>query len=234
MDAQPGTLYIVATPIGNLGDLTLRAADVLKAVDLIASEDTRHTGRLLAHIGATAPQVSYHDHNAIRRIPELLERLEDGGTVALVSDAGTPTVSDPGFKLVRAAREADIPVVPLPGASAVMVALAGAGLPTDRFHFLGFLPPKKGKARRTLAEVAELSGTLVLFVSPYKLATVLTLALEVLGDRPACVCRELTKIHETFDRRALSELQQQYGNGKVKGEITLLIAGTGRGGAAGR
>jgi len=229
MDIRPGTLYIVATPIGNLGDLTLRAADVLKTVDLIASEDTRHTGRLLAHIGASAPQVSYHDHNATRRFPELIERLAAGDSVALVSDAGTPTVSDPGFKLVRAAREAGIPVVPLPGASAVMVALAGAGLPTDRFHFLGFLPPKKGKATKMLAEVAPLSATLVLFVSPYKLATVLTLALEELGDRQACLCRELTKIHETFDRCTLAELQRHYGDGKVKGEITLLIAGVGRG-----
>jgi len=143
-----GTLYLVATPIGNLADLSARAGAVLCDVDLVASEDTRRTGRLLKHVGATAPQISYHDHNAVRRIPDLLERLERGTSIALVSDAGTPTVSDPGFKLVRAAREQGLAVVPIPGPSAVLAALAGAGLPTDRFVFLGFLPPKKGKARR--------------------------------------------------------------------------------------
>lgn len=220
---MPGTLYIVATPIGNLGDLTARAADVLCSVDRIAAEDTRHTGRLLQHIGATARQISYHDHNAERRIPELLELLEAGQDVALVSDAGTPTISDPGFKLVRAAAAASVPVVPIPGANAAMTALSGAGLPTDRFHFLGFLPVKKGKATRLLESVAELPATLVLYVSPYKLAGTLALLLDVLGDRPACLCRELTKIHETFDRQPLSALAEQYSGGKVKGEITLVV-----------
>ncbi len=220
---MPGTLYIVATPIGNLGDLTVRAADVLCSVDRIAAEDTRHTGRLLQHIGATARQTSYHDHNAERRIPELLGLLAEGKDVALVSDAGTPTISDPGFKLVRAAAADGIAVVPIPGASAVLTALCGAGLPTDRFHFLGFLPVKKGKATRLLESVAELKATLVLYVSPYKLGSTLPLLVDVLGDRPACLCRELTKIHETFDRRPLSALAEHYSEGKVKGEITLVI-----------
>jgi 16S rRNA (cytidine1402-2'-O)-methyltransferase len=220
-----GTLYLVATPIGNLDDLSVRAGAVLCSVDLVASEDTRRTGRLLKHVGATAPQLSYHDHNAVRRIPDLLERLARGESIALVSDAGTPTVSDPGFKLVRAAREQDLDVVPIPGPSAVLAAVAGAGLPTDRFLFLGFLPPKKGKMRRLLAEVAAVPATLVLFVSPYKVASTLPLLAEELGDRPACLCRELTKIHETFDRGTLTELAERYGTGKVKGEITLVVGG---------
>jgi 16S rRNA (cytidine1402-2'-O)-methyltransferase len=223
---EPGTLYVVATPIGNLGDMTIRAAETLRAVDLVASEDTRRTGRLLKHIGSTARQVSYHDHNAEQRLPSLLQHLHDGGTIAQVSDAGTPAISDPGFRLVRAARESGFPVVPIPGASAVTTALSAAGLPTDRFVFLGFLPVKKGKARRALEQVATLPFTLVLYVSPYKLATTLTLTLEALGDRPACVCRELTKLHETFDRAPLSDLAARYpATSKVKGEITLLIEG---------
>ncbi len=222
---EPGTLYVVATPIGNLGDLTARAAAILCGVDLVASEDTRRTGRLLRHVGSRARQVSYHDHNARRRIPALLQRLRDGEALALVSDAGTPTISDPGFRLVRAARDEGLPVVPLPGASAAITALSGAGLPTDRFVFLGFLPLKKGKARRALEQVAGLPFTIVVYVSPHKLATTLGLALEVLGDRPACVCRELTKLHETFDRATLSALAERHGEHKIKGEITLLIAG---------
>lgn len=218
-----GTLYIVATPIGNLDDMTVRAADVLGKVERVAAEDTRRTGRLLKRIGATARQISYHDHNAERRIPALLEILREGGDVALVSDAGTPTISDPGFKLVRAAAAEEIPVVPIPGASAAMTALCASGLATDRFHFLGFLPVKKGKATRLLEEVADLRATLVLYVSPYKLGSTLPLLVDVLGDRPACLCRELTKIHETFDRRPLSALAEHYSEGKVKGEITLVI-----------
>ncbi len=218
-----GTLYIVATPIGNLGDLTLRAAEVLRTVDRVAAEDTRRTGRLLKHVESGVRQVSYHDHNAERRIPQLLALLEDGRDVALVSDAGTPTISDPGFKLVRAAAADGIPVVPIPGASAAMAALSGAGLPTDRFHFLGFLPVKRGKATRLLQQVAELDSTLVLYVSPYKLSSTLALLLEVLGDRPACLCRELTKLHETFDRRDLALLADHFRERKVKGEITLVI-----------
>jgi len=228
-EVRPGTLYVVATPIGNLGDLSPRAAQVLCEVDLVASEDTRRTGRLLKHVGATAPQVSYHDHNAQRRVPELIERLREGQSIALASDAGTPTVSDPGFRVVRAAREAGLPVVPVPGASAVIAALSAAGLPTDRFHFLGFLPDKPGKARKALAEVAALRCTLALYVSPYKVARVLGYAQEALGDRDACVCRELTKLHETFDRGTLGELQQRYAGAKVRGEITLLIAPPPRG-----
>ena len=222
-EVQPGTLYVVATPIGNLDDLSPRAAAVLGAVDVIASEDTRRTGRLLQHLGLKRPQISYHDHNARRRVPDLVARLQSGQSVALASDAGTPTVSDPGFRLGRAAREESIPVVPIPGPSAVITALSAAGLPTDRFHFLGFLPDRPGKARKLLAEVAPLRCTLALYVSPYKVGRTLALALEALGDREACLCRELTKLHETFDRGALSELVERYEGVKVRGEITLLI-----------
>jgi len=220
-----GTLYLVATPIGNLDDLSVRAADVLCGVDLVAAEDTRRTGVLLKKVGATAPQISYHDHNAARRVPSLIERLQGGQSIALVSDAGTPTVSDPGFRLVRAAREEGLEVVPIPGASAVLAALSGSGLPTDRFVFLGFLPPRPGRARRLLQQVESLPMTLVLFVSPHKVARTLLMLREVLGDRDACLCRELTKIHETFDRGTLAELGERYGQGKVKGEITLVISG---------
>ena len=220
-----GTLYLVATPIGNLDDLTVRAADVLCRVDLVAAEDTRRTGVLLKKVGATAPQISYHDHNAARRVPSLIDRLRDGHSIALVSDAGTPTVSDPGFRLVRAAREEGLDVVPIPGPSAVLAALCGSGLPTDRFLFLGFLPPRPGRARRLLQQVEALPMTLVLFASPHKVARVLAMLVDVLGERDACLCREMTKIHETFDRGSLAELSQRYGQRKVKGEITLVIAG---------
>jgi len=220
-----GTLYLVATPIGNLDDLSVRAGNVLREVDLVAAEDTRRTGVLLKRVGATAPQVSYHDHNAARRVPSLLERLKQGQSIALVSDAGTPTVSDPGFRLVRAAREEGLEVVPIPGPSAVLAGLSGSGLPTDRFVFLGFLPPRPGRARRLLQQVQQLPMTLVLFVSPHKVARTLGQLAEVLGPRDACLCRELTKIHETFDRGTLDELADRYGQGKVKGEITLVIAG---------
>lgn len=228
MTETTGTLYLVATPIGNLDDLTVRAARVLCEVDLIASEDTRRTGVLLKHVGSRVPQISYHDHNAARRVPGLIERLQAGESIAVVSDAGTPTVSDPGFRIVRAAREADLPVVPIPGPSAVLAALSGAGLPTDRFVFLGFLPVKPGKARKALDQVAELPATLVLFVSPYKVKATLAVLMERLGNRDACLCRELTKLHETFDRGTLEELAQRYGTGKVRGEITLVVAGTSR------
>lgn len=223
-----GTLYLVATPIGNLDDLSARAARVLCEVDLIASEDTRRTGVLLKRVGSRVPQLSYHDHNAARRVPGLIERLQAGESIAVVSDAGTPTVSDPGFRIVRAAREAGLTVVPIPGPSAVLAALSGSGLPTDRFLFLGFLPPRPGRARKLLDQVADLPTTLILFVSPYKVRASLAMLLDRLGDRDACLCRELTKLHETFDRGTLSELGERYGMGKVRGEITLVVAGTSR------
>lgn len=223
-----GTLYLVATPIGNLDDLSTRAAQVLCEVDLIASEDTRRTGVLLKRVGSRVPQISYHDHNAARRVPGIVERLQAGESIAVVSDAGTPTVSDPGFRLVRAAREAGLPVVPIPGPSAVLAALSGAGLPTDRFVFLGFLPPRPGRARKLLDGAAQLPMTLILFVSPHKVPATLAMLVDRLGDRDACLCRELTKLHETFDRGTLGELSDRYGTGKVRGEITLVVAGTSR------
>jgi len=223
-----GTLYLVATPIGNLDDLSPRAAQVLCEVDLIASEDTRRTGVLLKRVASRVPQLSYHDHNAARRVPGLIERLQAGESIAVVSDAGTPTISDPGFRIVRAAREAGLTVVPIPGPSAVLAALSGSGLPTDRFLFLGFLPPRPGRARKLLDQVAELPTTLIVFVSPYKVRASLAMLQDRLGDRDACLCRELTKLHETFDRGKLSELSDRYGTGKVRGEITLVVAGTSR------
>src|SRR5438270_817351 len=192
--ALAGGLYLVATPIGNLRDVTLRALEVLAAADLIACEDTRVTRKLLDHYGITAPLTPYHDHNAATARPKLLARLAAGAAVALVSDAGTPLVSDPGFKLVRAACEAGHAVTALPGPSAVLAALAVAGLPTDRFLFEGFLPPKQAQRRSRIAELARIPATLVLFESGPRIAAALADLADGLGAREAAVCRELTKL----------------------------------------
>ena len=221
---EPGTLYVVATPIGNLEDITLRAIRLLGAVDRVLAEDTRRTRRLLTHLGHATPITSLHDHNERGRITQVLGWLEAGERLALVSDAGTPTLSDPGFPLVRAVVEAGHPVVPVPGASALLAATVAAGLPTDRLYFLGFLPGRPGRRRRALAEAVALPATAVLYVSPHKVGKVLAMAAEVAGEhRPACLCRELTKIHEEFDRGPLGELRDRWTGSKVRGELTLLI-----------
>ena len=227
----PGTLYVVATPIGNLEDITLRAARLLGQVDRVLAEDTRRTRRLLTHLGHAPPVTSLHEHNERGRIAQVLGWLEEGDSLALVSDAGTPTLSDPGFPLVRAVVEAGHPVVPVPGASALLAAVVAAGLPTDRLYFLGFLPGRPGRRKRAIAEAVQLPATTALYVSPHKLGKVLAMAAEVAGDdRPACLCRELTKVHEEFDRGSLGELRDRWTGRKVRGELTLLIGPQGKGG----
>jgi 16S rRNA (cytidine1402-2'-O)-methyltransferase len=218
-------LHIVATPIGNLRDITLRALDVLAAADLIACEDTRITRRLLDHYCITAPLTPYHEHNAAAARPKLLARLAEGAALALVSDAGTPLISDPGFKLVRAAREAGHPVTALPGPSAALAALAVCGLPTDRFFFEGFLPARSMQRRTRIAEIRHLPATLVLFESGERIATCLADLVEGLGPRAAAICRELTKLHEEVRRGDLTELAAHYaGDAETRGEFVIVVA----------
>jgi len=220
---MPGVLYLVATPIGNLADITHRALQVLNDVALIACEDTRHTRKLLQHYGITTRTISYHEHNEQQRALELLELLRQGSNVAVVSDAGTPSISDPGFRLVRAAIESDIPVVPVPGPSALISALIAAGLPTDEFFFAGFLPPRANARRARLTELQSVPGTLIFYEAPHRLAATLKDAREILGEREAVVARELTKLHEEIRRGRLSELSSHYENQEPRGEIVVLI-----------
>ncbi len=220
----PG-LYVVATPIGNLRDVTLRALEVLAAADLIACEDTRVTPKLLAHYGISAPLTAYHDHNAAAARPKLLGRLADGAAVALVSDAGTPLVSDPGYKLVRAALEAGHMITSVPGSSSVLAALTLAGLPTDRFLFDGYLPAKAGQRRTRIAELARIPTTVVWFETGPRLAATLADLAETLGAREAAICRELTKLHEEVRRGDLPKLARDAaGAAAPLGEIVIVVA----------
>jgi 16S rRNA (cytidine1402-2'-O)-methyltransferase len=229
-----GTLYLVAVPIGNPEDLTPRAARTLAAVAVVAAEDTRHFATLARRHGVRARVLSYHDHNEDERGPELIERLRGGEDVALVSDAGTPLISDPGYRLVRAAIEAGVRVTSVPGASAVTTALAASGLPPHPFRFIGFLPRAVGPRRATLGAAAGDDATLVAFEAPHRLRAALADALAVLGDREACVARNLTKPHERYQRGPLSSLTAQLAEeGEVRGECTILIAGRGRDAVAG-
>jgi 16S rRNA (cytidine1402-2'-O)-methyltransferase len=223
--AVNGILQVVATPIGNLGDLSERAAEVLRTADLVLAEDTRRTGRLLAHVGSEVPQRSLHDHNERDRIAEVLDRLAEGDRIALVSDAGTPTVSDPGYRLLAACAEAGVRIEPIPGASALLAALVASGLPTDRVAFEGFLP-RKGAARTArLAELGTERRTFVLFVAPHRVAADLRDLAEVCGgQRRAALCRELTKRYEEILRGGLAELAAMADEG-VRGELTLVVAG---------
>ncbi|HKY41930.1 MAG TPA: 16S rRNA (cytidine(1402)-2'-O)-methyltransferase [Pyrinomonadaceae bacterium] len=219
-----GTLYLVATPIGNLADITHRALQVLKDVDLIACEDTRHTHKLLQHYGIETKTISYHEHNEQQRTVELIDRLKQGSDIAVVSDAGTPSISDPGFRLVRAAIESEVLVVPVPGPSALISALIAAGLPTDEFFFAGFLPARSNARRARLNELRSVPGTLIFYEAPHRLATTLKDAHEILGEREAVVARELTKLHEELRRGRLSELAMHYANKEnPRGEIVVLI-----------
>ena len=221
---MPG-LHVVATPIGNLGDITLRAIEVLAGCDLIACEDTRVTGKLLKAHGIATKLFAYHDHNAERVRPALIERLQRGEKVALVSDAGTPLVSDPGFRLVRECIAEGIAVIPLPGASSVLAALMVAGLPTDRFLFAGFLPGKTEGRRKTLAELAPVRATLVFLESPHRLAAALADMSEILGTREAAIARELTKLHEELRRGELAALAAHYASVPTpKGEIVVVVS----------
>jgi len=218
-------LYLVATPIGNLRDITLRALEVLASADVIACEDTRVTRKLLDHYAIATPLTPYHDHNAAAARPKLLARLAAGESVALVSDAGTPLISDPGFKLVRAAREAGHMVTAVPGASAALAALIVAGLPSDRFFFEGFLPAKEGPRRARIAELARIPATLVLFESGPRLLRTLADLAAGLGAREAAICRELTKFHEEVRHGELAQLAHNYTNGaETRGEIVIVIA----------
>lgn len=230
---ESGTAYLVATPIGNLEDVTFRALTTLRSVDLVLAEDTRRTRKLLSHHDIRAPLAAYHEHNEKRKTPEMIDRLRSGQDLALVTDAGTPTISDPGYRLVREAVEAGIRVVPVPGPSAVLAALTASGLPTDRFTFLGYLPRTSGARRSTLASVRHLPGTLVYLESPRRLLASLQDAAEILGGRDAAVARELTKVHEEYLRGTLDELAAALGaddtaddeRQAVRGEVTVCVAG---------
>ena len=218
-----GTLYVVATPIGNLADITQRAIKILKDVELIACEDTRHTRKLLQHFGINTKTTSYHEHNENQRGDELLDLLKQGSDIAVVSDAGTPAISDPGFRLVRSAIENEITVVPVPGPSALITALVAAGLPTDEFFFAGFLPARASARQTRLRELASVPGTLIFYEAPHRLAATLKDAYETLGEREAVVARELTKLHEEVRRGRLSDLVEHYSQVEPRGEIVLLI-----------
>ena len=219
-----GLLYVGATPIGNLEDITYRAVRVLGEADLIACEDTRQTRKLLDHYGIRKPTISYHEHNEVERTPELAARLLAGAVIALVSDAGMPLISDPGYRLVRAAIENGIAVQPVPGASAALAALAGSGLPTEAFRFGGFLPLKAGQRAKTLEALADERATLVFYEAPHRILETLEAIEKTLGPRPVVVARELTKIHEEFLRGTAAEIRAELaGRGAVKGEITVLI-----------
>ncbi len=222
-----GTLHLVAVPIGNLDDLGARARDTIAAAAVVAVEDTRHFATLARHHGLRVRTVSYHDHNEAARTSELLGRLRSGDDIALVTDAGTPLVSDPGFRLVRAAIDAGIAVTAIPGPSAVVTALVGSGLPPHPFHFIGFLPRAAGPRRSALQQVAGLDATLVAFEAPHRLAAAVRDALAVLGDRPACLARNLTKPHERYQRGTLSELLVALeAEEEIRGEVTLVIGGS--------
>jgi 16S rRNA (cytidine1402-2'-O)-methyltransferase len=221
-----GTLYVVATPIGNMDDITLRALNVLEQVDLIAAEDTRHTGKLLKYHNIKSHQVSYHEHNEKERTPLLIERIESGSSIALVSNAGTPTVSDPGYMLLQSAVEKGIRVIPIPGASAVVAALSISGMPTDSFIFIGFCAKKKAKRLKQLQELANEKRTLIFYEGPGRILAFMKELADVMGDRYGVLCREMTKLHEEFLRGRLSELIDSLSHRPaVKGECTLLVKG---------
>lgn len=224
-DAAPGRLFIVSTPIGNLEDITLRALRILKEADLIAAEDTRHTRKLLAHYDIHTPLTSFYQHRQFRQAPALIAKALAGTTIALVTDAGTPGISDPGAWLVHLALEAGIEVTPVPGPSAAVALLSVSGLPTDAFVFEGFLPFKEGKKRRLLERLRDEERTLVFYESPHRLEKTLGILLDVLGDRPAAVGRELTKVFEEVRRGTLGAILETYRGRKVLGEITIAIAG---------
>lgn len=224
--ATPGTLFVVSTPIGNLEDITLRALNTLKNVDLIAAEDTRHSRRLLAAHGITNALISYHEHNEQRRTPELIDRLTNGECIALVTNAGTPLVSDPGYRLIMAAATEKIPVTPIPGVCAAVTALSVSGLPTDRFTFVGFPNRKKARRMEQLRELASLPHVLVFYQAPRRLIPFLEELNETLGDRQVVVAREMTKLHEEFLRGTLSEiLATLKQRDTVKGECTIAVSG---------
>ena len=217
-----GALVIVATPIGNLSDISTRALDALRSADLVACEDTRQTIKLLNHFGIQKPLVSYHDFNEEKKAAQLVEKIRGGSRIALVSDAGTPGISDPGYRLVRYCREQGLPVLSIPGPNAAVTALAASGLPTDEFFFAGFLPSKKSARREKLESLRSLTATLIFYEAPHRIEGMLADLLEVLGDREVCICRELTKIHEEFLFGKLSEIRDAV---KTLGEFVIVLRG---------
>lgn len=226
VSTKQACLYVIATPIGNLRDISQRAIETLSGVDAILCEDTRHSGKLLAELGIRKPMISLHDHNERARIEQVLARLQAGESLALISDAGTPLISDPGFPLVRALRQAGVPVLPIPGANAVITALSAAGLPTDRFSFEGFLPAKSGARRELLESLANDPRTLVFYESPRRLAAMLADVASVIdADREVVVARELTKLHEEFIQGMAGELAVSLADREIKGECVVMIAG---------
>ena len=220
---MPGTLFIVATPIGNLEDITHRALRVLREVQIVACEDTRHTQRLLHHFGIKTKTISYHEHNERERAEELCRLLESGSNIALVSDAGTPLVSDPGYRVVNAAIARAVPVVAIPGAAGFVAALVASGMPADQFLFAGFLPSRANARRAKLETLREIPATLIFYEAPHRLAATLKDALQVLGNRPAVVARELTKLHEEIARGTLTDLIERFSTQPIRGEIVLII-----------
>jgi len=225
-EPAPGVLYLVGTPIGNVEDLSPRAQRILGAVDVLAAEDTRHTAGLLVRFGARRPMISYHDHNKDSRTPELIARLQEGASVAIVSDAGSPGISDPAFTLVRAAVSAGLAVVPVPGPSSALCALEVSGLPTDRFAFEGFLPRKQGKRRSRIEELRDDPRTLIFFESPHRLRACLADLLQGLGERPASLSREITKKFEETRRGSLSALLAWVETSPPRGEFVLVVGGS--------
>ena len=221
--SRQGCLYLVATPIGNLEDITLRALRILKEVDQIACEDTRHSLKLLNHYDIHKPLISYHEHNELTRAPELVLAMENGASIALISDAGMPLVSDPGHRLVTLAIRHRILVVPIPGPAALLAALSASGLPNEEFLFVGFLPARSGERRRALEHLRIEERTMIFYEAPHRIAETVADALAILGNRPACLAREVTKLHEEFRRGTLFDLVQSLGDHPAKGEITLLI-----------
>jgi len=217
-------LYVVATPIGNLGDITLRALEVLKSVDLVAAEDTRHSGMLMKHFGIKKPFISYHEHNEAKRTAELVERLAAGENVALITDAGTPGLSDPGLRLVRECIQRELSFSIIPGPSSILTALVGSGFSTAKFSFRGFLPVKTGRRERELRAAAESRETIIFFESPYRLTKTLAACIDVMPDRQLCIARELTKKFEEFRRGTARELLAHYEARPPKGEIVLVIS----------
>ncbi len=219
-------LFVVATPIGNLGDITLRAVEALKSADVIAAEDTRHSGLLLKHLEIKKPFVSYHEHNEAARATELVERLGRGENVALITDAGTPGLSDPGLRLIRECIKRELPFTIMPGASSILTALLGSGFSTDKFSFRGFLPVKSGRRERELRAATERDETTIFFESPYRLTKTLAACIDIIPERQLCVARELTKKFEEFRRGAAGELLAYYQAHPPKGEIVLVISGS--------
>jgi 16S rRNA (cytidine1402-2'-O)-methyltransferase len=218
-----GCLYLVGTPIGNLEDITFRAVRILKEADQIACEDTRHSIKLLNHYNIQKPLISYHEHNELTRAPELVFAMEQGAKVALISDAGTPLVSDPGHRLVALCLRHKIPVIPVPGPSALLAALSASGLPNEEFLFVGFLPARSGERKRAIERLRIEDRTIIIYESPHRIEETVSETREILGDRPACLAREVTKLHEEFRRGTLSDILASLQDRPARGEITLVI-----------